>query len=115
MANGLCKLCASRPAIKNSHLIPKFVYKRYVSNLDRGGSFVDLKDLLRVNRHLVRNWFCTECEGLFAETYAADILREVDRGRVGLRYDGQLLRFAASLAYRMCLRELNEGESGIGG
>lgn len=113
MVNGLCKLCLNNPPIKNSHLWPSFAYKRYVSNLDDGGAFVDLRLMKRHNRQLKRSWFCKPCEGLFSEKYAADLLTRIDREREDCAFTEELLRFATSLSYRACLHDLHDGDSGI--
>jgi len=41
MAANLCKLCNRNPPIENSHVLPKSAYKRFVADVDRGGSFMD--------------------------------------------------------------------------
>lgn len=112
MANSLCKLCYQKPPVKNSHLLPRFAYKRYVSNPKRGGSFVDLQEMREHNRQLKKDWFCEDCEKLFAETYAADLLTQLDSNRTGCKYTDELLRFAASLSFRTCLYDLYDGDSG---
>lgn len=102
-----CKLCFSAPPIKNSHLHPKFGYRRYVTN--RGGSFVDLSAQREHNRQLTRGWFCPNCEGKFAETYAARLLSRLSCQRSDVAYSVGLLRFATSLSWRACLYELDAG------
>lgn len=113
MDDNLCKLCRVNPPIENSHVLPKSAYKRYVSNLDRGGQFVDLGRMARDSRQLKRPWFCLDCEKLFGESYAGKILTELDRSRTGCKYTGELLRYATGLSLRTCLLDLHEGETSI--
>lgn len=107
---GRCRLCGNTPPIKNSHLLPKFGYRRYIADPKRGGSFVDLHAQREHSRQLTRGWFCAGCGGKFAETYAANVLSQLDQNRSNLRYSKGLLRFATSLSWRACLHELDAGK-----
>jgi phosphatidylserine/phosphatidylglycerophosphate/cardiolipin synthase-like enzyme len=43
MTNGTCHLCGQNARIVNSHVWPSFAYKRYVSDQNKGGQFLDLQ------------------------------------------------------------------------
>ncbi|MEQ8786211.1 MAG: hypothetical protein RIC55_07925 [Pirellulaceae bacterium] len=99
---GACHLCGQVKSLQNSHVVPRFGYKRYVANHARGGRFVDLEAGYAHNRQLKRYWFCKSCEGQFAETHAGTFLSNVDSSpnEGSYPYSGDLLRFAVSLSWR---------------
>jgi hypothetical protein len=108
--NLLCHLCRLNPPIENSHLMPAFAYKRYVADQTKGGRFLNLLENVQHNKQLTRAWFCKECEGRFGERHTAMLMDHLDEDRYGCEYTADLLRFATSMALRMCILELTEGD-----
>jgi hypothetical protein len=105
----ICKLCGLNPPIENSHVWPKFAYRRYVANQQIGGAFADLDTLHKTSRQKTRSWFCKNCEQLFGESYTARFLDGLQSNRAAVDYDSEdLLRFAVSCSLRTCLFELEE-------
>lgn len=96
----VCKLCRSKPADLNSHVLSKLGYRRYVANRANGGSCIKLDNLKEDSRQLTRNWFCEDCEQRFGEDYAARFLDKLERNRSDCRYDGELLRYIVSCSWR---------------
>ncbi len=76
--NAACHLCRNMSELQNSHIWSKFGYKRYVSNQEKGGSFVDLMESRKHNKQKTDKWFCKECEQQFEEGYAANVLRQIE-------------------------------------
>ena len=59
MAIGTCHLCGQRRELVKSHVWPSFAYKRYVSDLKKGGQFFDLQTGNRnAQRQYTQPWFC---------------------------------------------------------
>jgi hypothetical protein len=40
---GFCRLCGNEAVLVDGHIWPKFAYKRYISDLTKGGSFIALE------------------------------------------------------------------------
>jgi hypothetical protein len=93
-----------------SHVHPRFAYKRFAADKLKGGSFVDLSEGARHNRQLVRNWFCEQCEKVFEETATAKWLDDLkDLSEKKYSYESFLLTFGVSLVYRYCLLDTEDG------
>ena len=106
---GNCQLCGKNKELRASHVWPKFAYRSYVSDLKRGGSFIDLAKEHRHNTQYTRTWFCGDCEGIFSvgEDAAARLCRKIEASpRVPQKFDGGLLRFAVSISLRTVLFHL---------
>lgn len=113
MELGSCQLCGKeRSQLVEGHIWPKFVYKRYVSNVAKGGSFVDLTAGKVTNRQHTRYLFCADCDGRVlgeGEKYAAEFCRAVDSDRTGVReYTEQLVKFATSISWRVARHVVRE-------
>ena len=102
MEKGHCLLCGNLAALQDSHIYPRFAYKRYVANQDRGGSFVNLESGRHHNKQLKRFWFCENCEKKFGETYGASFLDCVEsNSHDSYAYESEFLRFVVSLTWRV--------------
>jgi hypothetical protein len=101
-----CKLCWLKPAIRNSHVLSKLAYSRYVADDERSGSCIKLDTLREDSRQLTRQWFCKVCEKLFGEDYAAKFLDRVKVDRTDCQYREDLLRFVVSCSLRTCYYQL---------
>lgn len=112
MQSGQCKLCGQTAELIESHVWPRFAYKNYVSDLDKGGSFFDLKAGRHVNKQYKRFWFCRECDGRrlgHSESYAAELLVRMEKNRAApFVYDTRLLTFAVSVSLRTAMAYMQE-------
>jgi hypothetical protein len=109
MAFGNCQLCGRRRDLKDSHILSKFGYKRYVSDLSKGGSFIDLAKGQRTNRQYTEYWFCWDCQQRISQSqhYVAKMLDKIHQEPDDLvTYDGRLLRFATSISLRAAMRQI---------
>jgi hypothetical protein len=101
-----CHLCHKARDLCDSHVWPKFAYKRYVSDQTRGGQFVDLTRQRLSNRQYKRPWFCGGkggCEEILGkdETYVAGLCDQIEEDTAGeVVYDERMLRFATSATWR---------------
>lgn len=105
----ICRLCGNNPPIKDSHIMPRFGYARYASDLSKGGKYIELITLSEKTKQLKRPWFCTACEKQFGETYAANFIAILEKNRTASVYQGELLRFAVSFSWRACMFDISEG------
>jgi hypothetical protein len=87
-AVAVCALCRARTKLEQSHIIPRFVY--------RG---------LKISDGPKRGLLCGECEDLFSRhesTFARVVFRPlVANGRVVAKYEKWLLKFSASVCWRI--------------
>ena len=102
---GICHLCGQQKTLVDSHVWSKFAYKRYVSDLNKGGQFIDLfKKNSKAYRHYTRPWFCEQCDneilGL-SEKYAAEFCQRLEHAPKNVHsYDSSLLIFTVSISWR---------------
>lgn len=113
MERGYCHLCGRFTDLIDSHVWPKLAYKRFASDLSKGGQFVDLREKnLHANRQYKRFWFCTDCDGKVigqTETYAASLLDRLQAAPTNqCPYDANLIRFAVSISWRTAKFETEE-------
>ncbi len=103
MVNGKCHLCVEEKELQDSHVWPKFAYKRFVANLQKGGQFADLHKQTLTNEQYTRYWFCDDCEGILGKTedYAARLLAKMEQNpKKEHPYDERLLPFITSISWR---------------
>jgi hypothetical protein len=101
MKIGKCHLCGKSGELQDGHIFPKFAYKRFTSNLAKGGQFADLQKQVLSNKQCRRSWFCSECEQNFgaSEDYVAQLCDKIDSDpKASQTYDERLLRFAVSIS-----------------
>ena len=113
METGICRLCGQRKDIVDSHVWPKFAYKRYASDLNKGGAFLDLSKKKLTNAQYTAYWFCEECdnETLSAgETHAGQLCAALDaQPTVARAYDHRLLAFVTSISWRSAMHHVVSG------
>jgi hypothetical protein len=100
---GQCKLCGNHSELQESHVWPKFAYKRYAADQSKGGSFVDLGKGRVTNKQYKFYWLCRYCEGVLSklEDYAADFCARLEWKKAEPHaYDSRLLRFLTSINWR---------------
>ncbi len=105
MPMGICQLCGQRKAIVDSHVWPSFAYKRYVSDLSKGGQFLDLQTgKPNAQKQYTRPWFCEHCDRDVlgkSEKYAAEVCDRLEKAPTDAHaYDGCLVPFAVSISWR---------------
>lgn len=105
MVVGQCKLCGQRAEIIDSHVWPQFAYRMFVSNLPKGGQFIDLHTANpKAWKQYTRPWFCEPCDQNLLgkdEKYAAEFCERVSKARTEVHdYDNRLLRFLVSISWR---------------
>lgn len=111
---GQCRLCFQNGILQDSHIWPRFAYKDYVSDRNRGGQFVDLAELEVSNTQDQRPWFCWDCEQTIgkAETQVAELVRKVGKAPTQFHaYDFQFARFCASVSLRFVMRHVEDNPS----
>jgi hypothetical protein len=98
-----CHLCEKKRELKVSHVWPAFAYKRYVSDLTKGGRFVDLFTMTVHNKQYKQRWFCEDCEKWLcnSERSTANLCDRLEADPdANQAYDEHLLRFATSVSWR---------------
>lgn len=100
-----CALCLAERELRESHIIPKFVFKYLKRTSATGYLRFGTQPNRRVQDGRKVPMLCEECEQRFStlEKYFAETLFEpytADRSAV-LPYDARLLKFAASLSWRV--------------
>lgn len=99
---GTCKLCGQPAALRESHLVPRFVIKWLKAT---GGGY--LRKVTRPNRREQDgpkdHWLCETCEQLFSsrESYFKEqIFEPVLAQKNPIPYDGRFFYFLVSLSWR---------------
>lgn len=113
-STGFCKLCGQSAELQDSHVWPRFGYKRYVSDPKKGGQFFDVHQQTMHNKQRRYFWFCKTCEHVIGrgEHSAAEFCNALDKAPTAAHlYDRLLLQFAVSLSFRTLLMSLEEGIS----
>jgi hypothetical protein len=99
-----CVLCGLNPPIKESHIVPKFVFKR----LKQGSPLDSLRNSENINKPYQDGWkgdyLCEDCEARFSKWEDWFVKAVYDSFRAGAAttfpYDERLALFAASLHFR---------------
>ena len=104
MKEGKCDLCGEHLPLVEGHTWPKFAYKRFVSDVQHGGSFYDLQANRSSNKQTTNPYFCKKCDNEdlgSLERYAAAWIDKITAGADSLDYGEPLLAFAVSLSWRV--------------
>jgi hypothetical protein len=107
-----CHLCDQMKELRDSHVWPKFAYKRFAADQSKGGQFADLSKQRLSSEQYTRYWFCGDCEQKLGigETYAAQLCSRIEADpNADQAYDDTLLRFATSISWRT-LKAFTEDE-----
>jgi hypothetical protein len=107
-----CFLCREKPAIENSHILPKLIVRTIGKELGGRGLREMSAPRLRVEQTTVVPLLCTECEAQF-QRYEDDFARSCLRpyfidDRIKIEHDTQLLAFAVSVLWRILMHTLNQ-------
>lgn len=104
MREAKCDLCGEYLPLVEGHIWPQFAYKRFVSDLQHGGSFYDLQASRSSNKQTTHPYFCKTCDNEVlggVERYAAAWFDKIAAGADSLEYGEPLFAFAVSLSWRV--------------
>lgn len=101
---GTCPLCESEADLRESHVLPAFVFrwlrKRSITGHIRQSDAIDR----RVQDGAKKPWLCAECEKLFGreeKAFADKLFYPWLNDATRLEYHGWLLRFCTSVSWRV--------------
>lgn len=114
-AQELCRLCSQRPAIKNSHVIPGFVFRAIKSDSPTGYFRNPINPNLRVQDGDKLSLLCTACEQRFGNAerdFAQDIFTAFHENDLNqFSYGPWLHYFMTSIAWRSLILDLPDLQS----
>lgn len=102
---GICRLCDNEKELRESHVIPSFVYKWLKNSSGSGFLRFGIEPNKRVQDGYKFYWLCDDCEGLLNEwetEFANSIFHPTlsgDASKVG--YGPWLLKFCVSVSWRV--------------
>lgn len=103
--NGICRLCNNDMELRESHIIPSFVYKWLKESSGTGFIRFGYNPNLRTQDGHKRYWLCGNCEMLFNswETeFANTVFHPLNNGEnIQIPYGSWLLKFAVSVSWRV--------------
>jgi len=108
-----CRLCDKEKTLKESHIIPKFVF-RWLKQT--GGTFIRKADNpnKRVEDGIKEYLLCNDCEQSFSkleDKFARDIFYPYSNKNIQtIKYDNDLVKFSISVFYRLLLFNLNKNQ-----
>jgi len=102
---GICRLCGKNTTLRESHIIPSFVYKWLKETSGTGFIRFGHAPNLRTQDGIKSYLLCDNCEGLFNswETeFANNIFHPLNKGEcLSFSYNAWLLKFAVSVSWRV--------------
>jgi len=111
---GICQLCDKEKELRESHVVPSFVYKWIKDSSGSGYLRFGETPNKRVQDGLKYYWLCDDCEGMFSEwerLFANIIFHPTVKGDVGKKdYSDWLLKFCVSVSWRVLTLYLQESE-----
>src|SRR5713226_7042466 len=111
---GECKLCGRQGQLVEGHIWPTFTYKRYASELTKGGRFADMMKEDWSNRQYQEYWFCAKCDNEMMgglEKHAADFCAQLAQGtKKPYVYNDRLLPFVTSISWRVSLFHIDRDD-----
>ncbi len=103
--NGICRLCNIDRELKESHIIPSFIFKWIKETSGTGFIRFGQNPNLRIQDGYKLYWLCDDCENLFNtwETeFANNVFHPMTEGSsVYYPYGSWLLKFAVSVSWRV--------------
>lgn len=102
----ICELCGNRGELRDSHVWPKFAYKRYVAEQAHGGRFTDLVKETHHNKQVTEYLLCADCEERLsrAERSTAQFLTQAgQRPTTSHQYGPPFHDFVVSISWRTTL------------
>jgi len=111
-----CQLCLKKKDLKDSHIIPKFIYAWLKMTSATGYMRSLLSPNLRIQDGVKKKLLCGDCEQLFSiyeKQFAENIFIPYQNDpSVVVRYGEYLLKFSTSLSWRVLTDFMNESRLG---
>ena len=101
---GVCAFCASEATLRDSHVLPAFIYRWLRGRSGTGHVRQTDKPNQRVQDGLKLPWLCGDCEGRFSRdetAFASKVFHPWHAGTNQISYQGWLLRFCVSISWRV--------------
>lgn len=102
--DGICAFCGEHKPLRDSHVLPAFVY-RWLRSRSGPGHVRDTENVnKRVQDRLKLPWLCSDCEGHFNryETpFATKVFHPWHSGELRIAYEEWLLKFCVSVSWRV--------------
>lgn len=102
---GNCRLCGNYSTLKESHIIPAFIFRWFKDSSATGYLRYGMEINKRVQDGIKLHWLCEDCEGRFGEwekCFSEKIFMPLNKGE-GARftYGPWMLKFAVSVSWRV--------------
>jgi len=102
--NGSCAFCGKTGALRESHILPAFVYRWLRDRSGTGHIRNSENPNLRVQDGLKLHWLCNECEQRFNQyetAFASKVFHPWHAGVQRVLYEEWLLKFCVSISWRV--------------
>lgn len=102
--NGICAFCDSEARLRESHVLPAFVYRWLRSRSGTGHIRQTDNPNRRVQDGLKLPWLCGDCEAQFSRyetAFATKLFHPWHGGTYQIPYDDWLLKFCVSVSWRV--------------
>jgi len=102
--NGVCAFCHAEARLRESHVLPAFVYRWLRGHSGTGHIRQTDNPNRRVQDGLKLPWLCGECEGHFSRyetAFATKVFHPWHAGTYQIPYDDWLLKFCVSVSWRV--------------
>jgi len=111
---GICRLCNQENELRESHIIPSFIYKWLKDSSGGGPLRFGQEPNKRVQDGYKFYWMCDECEGRLNKwetEFANKIFYPTNSGEVAeVTYSSYLLKFCVSVSWRVLNFYLEESD-----
>jgi hypothetical protein len=102
--DGICALCSERKPLRDSHVLPAFVFRWLRSRSGKGHIRDTENPNLRVQDGLKFPWLCGDCESRFNSfetAFATNVFHPLQSGSQRIQYETWLLKFCVSISWRV--------------
>lgn len=102
--NGTCAFCGEHKLLKESHVLPAFVFRWLRSRSGAGHIRHSENPNKRVQDGLKLRWLCGDCEGhfnLYETAFATKVFHPWHSGKYRIAYEDWLLKFCVSISWRV--------------
>lgn len=102
--NGICAFCAKDARLRNSHVLPAFLF-RWLRKRSGTGHIRDTENInRRVQDGFKLPWLCEDCEGKFSRyetAFATKVFYPWVDGNHSAQYADWMLKFCVSISWRV--------------